>query len=135
MAERTGWRDQGISERHRLWGVALPAADLDFLLIEYDKGRACALIEYKHELSSPQFVSHPSYLALADLGNRANIPAFAVRYAKDFSWWLAVPLNALAKKVIPSRRRMSEAEWIQLLYRIRGHQMPIERLNAFEKAV
>lgn len=133
--ERTGWRDQSLSERHRRWGFGLPAADLDFLLIEHDKGQPCALIEYKHECSPPQYVGHPSYQALARLGDRATLPALAVRYARDFSWWLVVPINDLARDLFPTRKRLSEAEWVQMLYRLRGHEMPIAKLNTFDAAV
>ena len=51
--ERTGWRDEGISRRHRTWGVALTAVDLDFMLVEYTDGKATALIEYKSEHAAP----------------------------------------------------------------------------------
>lgn len=38
--ERTGWRDENLSRRHREWGFHCPAVDLGFLLIEYDTGEA-----------------------------------------------------------------------------------------------
>ena len=56
--ERTGWRDERISQRHRLWGVECQAIDLDFLLVEYrseyDDIRPVAIIEYKHECAPSQ---------------------------------------------------------------------------------
>lgn len=36
--ERTGWRDEEISARHRIWGVNCPAVDLDFLMGVGDDG-------------------------------------------------------------------------------------------------
>ena len=53
--ERTGWRDQALSERHRAWGWDCPALDMDFVMIEYDNGKATALVEYKHEQAAPQY--------------------------------------------------------------------------------
>ena len=122
--ERTGWRDEQISLRHRQWGFDVPALDLDFLLLEYDRGKACALVEYKHELAAPLRRGHPSISALADLATRATVPAFIVRYAMDFSWYYAIPLNDQAKALLPESRRMSEKEWMGLLYRMRGRESP-----------
>jgi hypothetical protein len=42
--ERSGWRDLELSGRHRRWGWDCPAVDLDFLFLEYDKGKAVALV-------------------------------------------------------------------------------------------
>lgn len=130
--ERTGWRDAKLSERHRHWGWDCPAVDLDFLFLEYDRGKAVALVEYKHEKAMPQKASHPTYQALIDLGTRAGIPVFACRYADDFSWWRVVPLNEKAKEFIPERIEVDEAGWVKLLYKIRGYDVPqslLEGLN------
>jgi len=61
--------------------------DVDFLMVEFDRGRVCCLVEYKNEMAAPQYASHPSYRALIDLADRASIPVVACRYAADFSWW------------------------------------------------
>ena len=45
--ERTNWRDEALSQRHRQWGWNCPGLDLDFVFLEYDKGRAVAVVEYK----------------------------------------------------------------------------------------
>ena len=122
--ERTGWRDEAISQRHRKWGWDCPAVDIDFLLLEYDNSKAVAIIEYKHERARPQLASRPSYQALINLGNRAGIPVIAVRYTDDFSTWKAVPLNTKAKEWLPERQEMTEREWVTLLYNIRGDNPP-----------
>ena len=51
--ERSGWRDEGISRRHRLWGVSCSATDIDFLLVEYIYNTPKAIIEYKNEHAPP----------------------------------------------------------------------------------
>jgi hypothetical protein len=122
--ERSGWRDLRLSERHRRWGWDCPAVDLDFLFLEYDRGKAIALVEYKHERAKPQYVTHPTYQAMIDLGNRAGVPVLAARYADDFSRWMVVPLNAKAKEYLPERREMTEREWVTFLYRLRGYTPP-----------
>jgi len=129
-AERTGWRDLRLSERHRRWGWDCPAVDLDFLFLEYDKGKAVALVEYKHELALVQHSTHPTYQAMIDLGNRASIPVFGVRYADDFTWWRVTPLNSWAKTfceevgLSQSATTMTEEEWVAFLYHIRGYELP-----------
>lgn len=133
--ERTRWRDQNLSERHRKWGIGCPAFDIDFLLVEMNRAKACAIIEYKGELAEAQFPTHPSYLALSDLGNKANVPVFAVRYAHNFSWFRLVPLNFVAKKLIPVRRMMSERQFVTFLYNLRGVQPPEEIFESLETAI
>lgn len=123
-AERTGWRDEALSRRHRRWGWDCPAVDLDFLFLEYDHGKASAIVEYKNEHAAPQYASHPTYQAMIDLGNRAGVPVFACRYSDDFSEWKVVPLNAEAKKFLPARQVLNESGWVRLLYKLRGYDVP-----------
>lgn len=122
--ERTGWRDLALSKRHRQWGWDCPAVDLDFLFLEYDRGKAVALVEYKHEKAAPQYPTHPTYQAMIDLGNRAGVPVFGVRYGCAFDWWRVTPLNALAKLWCEVPTTITEREWVTLLYRVRGYEVP-----------
>jgi len=124
--ERTGWRDQRISLRHKAWGWDCPALDIDFLMLEYDGGKAAALVEYKHERAPEVRIGHPSVRAIIDLADRAGIPAFLVRYADDFSWWYPTPLNDRAKALLPEGRHLTEEKWVELLYRSRGRDLPLE---------
>ena len=117
--ERSGWRDSALSARHRQWGWDCPAIDIDFLMIEYDRGKASAIVEYKNEHAAPQFINHPSYRALIDLGNKAGLPVFACRYSSDFLNWCVTPLNNFAVKFCPKQTTMTEQEWVALLYRTR----------------
>ena len=124
--ERTGWRDQALSLRHRQWGIDCPMRDLDYICLEFDEGVGCALVEYKHEKAEPISANHPSYLALTDLGDRAGVPVLAVRYAGDLSWYRPVPLNTRAKLWVPSPQILSEHQYVDLLYRLRGRKMPVQ---------
>lgn len=117
--ERTGWRDLSLSARHRGWGFDCPAVDVDFML-EYDNGKAAALVEYKHERASEVDTGHPTFTALADLGDRAGLPVFVVRYAADFSWFCVKPLNRQAERWHPQETRMTEGAWVETLYAIRA---------------
>lgn len=133
--ERSGWRDEALSLRHRDWGVDCPATDVDWL--EYDHGLAIALIECKHERAPQAFTTDPNTRALLDLGWRAKLPVFAVRYAwrikigtpeeirlGGLAWCLVTPLNDLARTECPARVRLSEEEYVRLLYRLRGRLIP-----------
>lgn len=130
--ERTGWRDLDLSKRHKRWGWDCPAVDIDFLFLEYDKGKAVAMVEYKHEKALPQFASHPTYQAIIDLGTRAGIPVFACRYAADFMYWKVVPLNDKAKEYINGRVQMTESEWVSFLYKLRGYDVPQKVLDGLK---
>lgn len=92
--------------------------------LEYDKGKAVAIVEYKHERAKPQYRTHPTYQAMIDLSDRAKLPCIACRYAGDFSWFKIVALNEYAKAWIPEAKTINEREWITLLYHIRGYSPP-----------
>ena len=124
MFERTGWRDSKLSLRHRQYGANTPMMDIDFLCVEYDRCQPSALIEYKNEHAPPQMASHPSYQTLIALGNRAELPVYAVRYADDFTWFRVIPQNQRALEFVPHRTEMTEAEYVKLLYKLRGHNAP-----------
>ena len=84
-AERTEWRDLDLSKRHRAWGFNCPAVDLDFLMVEYNLGKAVAIVEYKHFRARWPNLQHPTYRALADLADNYNglaggLPFFVVFY-------------------------------------------------------
>ena len=129
--ERTGWRDQRISERHRSWGFDCPALDIDFLMLEYDYGIPTALVEFKHEDAPPLRMGHPSIRALKYLCTRASLPLFLVRYADDFSWFHITPGNDKASELIPEPVHLTEPEWIKLLYCCRGRNAPDELATRF----
>src|ERR1700676_3377212 len=101
--ERSGWRDQEISARHRDWGTDCPAVDIDFFLTEYNHGKPVALIEYKLYTVDTVDVSKPSYQALIDLANNYGgkggpLPALLVFYW-PVEWAFCVhPLNESAKR-------------------------------------
>lgn len=124
--ERSHWRDEKLSLRHRDWGWDCPMVDIDFLALEYDKGCATAIVEYKNEYAEPANPQHPSYKALADLGNKAGLPVIGCRYKSDFKIWRAVPLNKIALNVLPEPKEFSEVEWVSFLYGIRGREVPSE---------
>lgn len=100
-------------------------------MLEFDNGKASAIVEYKNEHAQTCYSSHPSYMALVDLGNKAGLPVFAVRYTDDFTKWTVTPLNASAGNYVPCRHtEMDEIGWVKTLYRTRGREVPSEVINA-----
>jgi hypothetical protein len=121
--ERTGWRDAGLSARHRSWGFDLPATDLDFLLLEYTFGKAKAIVEYKHERATSTLrICHPTIEAIRDLADKAELPFFVVRYSDDYLTWTPHAGNAHARVWVPGGvATLRELEYVQLLKDIRRY--------------
>jgi hypothetical protein len=119
--ERSGWRDEAISARHRHWGFNCPAVDIDFLVVEYNLGVPVALIEFKHHLADPPDIKHASYRAYLDLAdNRATpLPFLIVRYWPDIWAFEVTPINEMAKQHFTPGERLCEREFVIRLYRLR----------------
>ena len=97
--ERTGWRDERISERHRQWGFNCPAVDLDFLVVEYNLGLPVALVEYKHAAARMPDPNHATYRALRDLADNYSggaLPFLLVFYTVDPWTFRVYPQNDVA---------------------------------------
>lgn len=109
--------------------------DLDFVCLEYDEATAEILVEYKHHDAPPLNLNHASYRALRDLGDRAHLPVFTVRYVADFSLWRVTAVNGLAEKWVPQTAVMGEEDWVALLYRVRGRTMPKDLLARMDVEV
>lgn len=97
--ERTGWRDAALSTRHGAWGFNCPAVDLDFVMLEYNHGKPCALVEYKHVMARQVDPCHATYralVALADGYSDGPLPCFIARYNPEDWSFIVTPLNAPA---------------------------------------
>ena len=129
--ERTGFRDESISKRHRDWGFDVPATDIDFLMIEYDYGSPKGLIEYKNENANVDFnkltdngAAPQSYKAIKLLADKSKIPFLVVIYTTDLTQYFVIPMNDYAKKYVSKETLLSETQYVELLYKIRGRFMP-----------
>lgn len=118
-----------------MWGYNCPAHDLDFVMNEYDGGKCVAIVEYKNENAPQEDYREWNYRGLLDLGERAGVPVFNVRYASDFSEWKVTPLNDQAKRWFSESRVLSEPEYIRILYRIRRRLVPKEVFAAIGKEI
>lgn len=120
--ERTGWRDERISRRHRRWGCACPAVDLDFLLVEYNFGGPVALIEYKAVGAQTPNTMHPTYRALtllADGYKHGSLPFLIAFYWPDVWAFRIHPVNLCAKEHFRDAEILTERQFVDRLYGLR----------------
>lgn len=127
--ERTGWRDDSLSLRHRQWGYDCPGVDLDFPMIEFATGMPVALIEYKARGARIPDLKSPTYSALRVLANNSNVPFLVVFY--DASTWVfrVIPANPRGLELLNHSTLMSEREYVDWLYRLRRLTAPPALLN------
>lgn len=130
--ERTGWRDETISRRHRVWGFDCPCTDIDFLLIEYHIAEPVALVEYKHHQAGFPNLQQAGYRALQRLAEKAQLPLFLAFYW-PVTWAFRVhPLNKLARQYFSENEDLSEYEYVARLHRMRRivlSQELLQKLN------
>lgn len=124
--ESNHWRDERLSLRHRKWGFGCPATDIDFLLVEYAKSAPAVLIEHKYiTLRGSVDINNSTFKAVRALADAARIPFLLVFHSHTPHWWFAVcPINLVAIQRLPRETVMSEAEYVELLYRMRGVDLP-----------
>lgn len=132
--ENRAWSSEKISERHKYWGYALPAVDLDFVLVEMNGGKPAAVIEHKYMSQCGKVDVHSAtFNALSILANAAAVPLLLVFYDYRPSWWFAVePVNSFARAIVKRRTTMSEREYVDMLYRARGIVCPHQLLNTLD---
>jgi len=133
--ERHFKRDAILSAKHRTWGYNVPAADIDFLMVEYDQRVAKALIEYRHLNGAVRIDA--SIQAIINLADRANVPFFIVQYYYDTdtgklwkeatidtpAFFRIIPINDTAKQPQYAWNGfdwLSEQQYTEWLHKIRG---------------
>lgn len=134
--ERTGWRDEWISNQHRKFGYDAPMVDIDFLGIEYDNSLPVALIEYKHYNANIN-LSHPSIKAQSTLATNSNIPFFVVVYYPETSHYFIYPINLIAQKIkyCEKCKPWTESNFVKLLYFLRKKTVPQDILDSLSKSI
>lgn len=133
--ERTAWRDEWISQRHRLWGADCPAADIDFLAVEYDLAVPVAIVDYKAFQPRDLDLKGASFKALSWLADMAGIPFMIVFYNAKTAVFTVQPVNGAAKRRYRPNQVMSEQEYVASLYTLRKRSIPqalLARLSSFK---
>jgi hypothetical protein len=123
--ERTHWRDQKLSERHRAWGFNCPAIDIDFLMVEFHTGKPVAIIDYKRYTGSIKNLNQKSIDAISTLANNSNIPFFVVFYWDDVWAFQITAINNIAKNIllqykIDENKILTEQQYVYFLYKLRN---------------
>lgn len=118
------------SDRHRLYGFNVPALDLDFPMIEYDRGMPVALIEAKHRNAALK-LWHPSFKAMKVLADNSKIPFFITVYAPEHCAYYVISMNDCARQVpwCDKPRWFNERNYVKLLYWLRKKSCPAEILD------
>ena len=122
--ERTGWRCQEISKRHRVWGYNCPTVDLDFVVAEYNHGKPVAIVEYKDSHAEEPDLDHPTYKALGALAggyNEGELPFMVVFYDSQDWWFRVIPVNDSARKHYKhcAGELLTEQRFVRSLYLLR----------------
>lgn len=135
--ERSDWRDQAFSHRHRDWGFDCPAVDIDFLMLEYDEGKPIALVEYKCFPAGPGDIDkNSSYRAMKNLvnGNKCGpIPFFVACYWPEIWAFRIHPMNNAARHVFATPEALTEREYVTKLYEMRGRTIPFDIRRSLNK--
>jgi len=129
--ERTQWRDQNLSERHRKWGFNCPAIDIDFLMIEFHVGKPIAIVDYKRYTGSIKNLNQKSINAISILANNSNIPFFVVFYWDDIWAFQITAINNIAKNIlqqhkIDKNKILTEQQYVSFLYKLRNIKLTKE---------
>jgi len=140
--ERTGWRDEKISQKHQTWGRSLYAIDFDFVMLEYNSAQPCAIIEYKdsHIAQEPDVVNpklgYTSLIALADgfhVGTEHRpLPCLIAIYDSEIWSFKILPLNEKAREICAKLdasgwgRVLTEQRFVKLLYYFRKKSISAE---------
>jgi hypothetical protein len=124
--ERSNWRDEEFSKRHRKYGFPLAATDIDFLLIEYTSGEVVAIIEHKN-ICAKLSNSTASIKIISKFCDKSLTPFFVVRYAKinekEFTFKV-FPINKSAKEKLKKSIVMDEYDYVEFLWKLRNLEIP-----------
>jgi hypothetical protein len=129
--ERTGWRDEELSRRHREWGPNCPAMDLDFVLLEYDNATPKALIEYKNSHVENIDITRSSYTALIKLADNYKdgpLPCLIAVYETKLWTFKVYPLNKPARKHYEhcAGKTITERRFVHSIILLRGRALTAE---------
>jgi hypothetical protein len=133
MARRTdtGWRDSLLAQRHLNYGFMAPAPGMILPMIEYDKGRAVGVVSYlplsTAKPSGPDVASaYRAFGILYDSAAMDRLPFLTARYDRS-DWSFEVYPHNESARVLVGRSgwlRVSESGFAELLYGMRGRELP-----------
>lgn len=151
--EQTGWRDMELSLRHRDWGRNCPCVDIDFLVVEYNYCKPCALIDFKtidgfrkdpdedHNVKTMINMCEGHHEFNGSVWVRKPMACAIVKYDKNPWRFRVEPLNDRARKhyVGSDGRIMTEQQFVRSIIRLRKYvlldedEAAIAKLNDSDK--
>lgn len=130
------FRDWRLSKRHReFYGTDCPMADIDMIVIAYDRAVPKALIEYKHSCRQIERLRETTGVqAVRSLADMAGLPAWVAYYNPRTFVYQIVPLNKQARDLFGNEEliELVEADYVSVLYKLRERELPegiMARLN------
>lgn len=134
MPERTGWRDEDLSRRHREWGPGCHAVDFDFIMVEHHFGKVVALIDYKHHQAQPPEPNfrqkNMNFKACASMATESSVPYMIVYYWPPTFAVRVYPANAIADSYfVAPFQDLCERDFVTGLHQLRELTM-MERIAA-----
>lgn len=139
--ERTGWRDESLSRRHREWGAEIHMTDIDFVAIEHLFGQPVAIVEFKRWGKDgllgervPDF-SEINMKVLRNLADASGVP-FLVAIYEPRPWRFRIYRgNDFGSDVFPlTVANFSERSFVENLYRLRGRPVNRELLRNLDNS-
>lgn len=133
----SGWRDDALNDWHYRQGFPCPAAGMDLPMIEYDRGVAVGLVNYvrRGDPLAHGTEAGSMYMAFGQVLDSKHfgtqLPFLTVRYDPR-NWAMQLfPHNATAAALLDNEETnargwvpVSEERFAQLLYAMRGREMP-----------
>lgn len=140
--ERTGWRDEHYSKRHREeYGFDSPMTDIDCVWVEFDTCEPIAITDMK--CTNLIEMSDPSIRTQRRLADLAGLQFYVIRYWPDSWTYYVIAGNDRARNALGDTSALfSELEYVTFLHHIRGRDFwpwwgssEAEKLNAVAENV
>lgn len=137
IKELTGKRNLHYNRRHRLYGREMKMYDIDSVEYHHLTKQPVALVETKFGLIRDIDLNNDEFECLWNTSEKLDVPLFCLVYYPfnnkghlldaDMSYdllthiqYVVIPVNSQAKKLVPRQCRMTEAQWVGVLYKLRG---------------
>lgn len=128
--EDSGWRDELIGQRHSFYGFKTPAPGMTLPMVEYDKGHAVGLVNYRRwgtglPKGHAEFQAFRAFSSLYAARDGSQLPFLTAVYDPNHWTFKVFAHNAAAKLLVGTGWQvMSEREYATVLYAMRNRPLP-----------
>lgn len=150
LHERSGKRNLTYNKRHRLYGKKLIMEDIDCIEYDYHTDEAVAVIETKFGANKTVDFNDRQVKRQIKLADKLNVPFFINQYYllderkqlmvpeqldvdPSHVQYFLIPGNRLSYKFISEPSCMTEREYVELLYKLRGEPTIKPDIKLFDK--